>query len=94
MDAAAHRHAPLLTVHEVAERLRSGEHTIRRLIRSGELPALRVGQQYRIDGDELERWLFSEVSSPVSGDGQRPAGRPPRSMASAAAPDEPPTTRR
>ena len=60
MDAVTQRHPPLLTVHEVAERLRSGEHTIRRLIKNGELPALRVGQQYRIDGDELERWLYGD----------------------------------
>jgi excisionase family DNA binding protein len=89
MDAAAHRHAPLLTVHETADRLRSSEHTIRRLIRSGELPALRVGQQYRIDGDELERWLFSDVSSHAT---RRPASG---GASTAVAPlDEPPTTTR
>jgi len=43
----------LLTVSETARLLRIGEATVRRLARRGELPALRVGGQWRIDRDSL-----------------------------------------
>jgi len=48
---------PLLNVYKAARRLSVSEKTIRRLIRSGELPALKVGNSLRIDPAELERWL-------------------------------------
>jgi excisionase family DNA binding protein len=57
----------------VADRLRSSEHTIRRLIRRGDLPALRVGQQHRLDGEELERWLYGDP--PPAGPGTARARR-------------------
>ena len=53
-------HSPLLSVAETATRLRVSEKTIRRLIARGELPALRVGSQIRIDVADLERWLHGE----------------------------------
>jgi excisionase family DNA binding protein len=52
---------PLLTVREAADRLRCSEKTVRRLIRRGELPALRVGRtSLRIDEAELKRYLYSD----------------------------------
>jgi excisionase family DNA binding protein len=51
-------HRPLLRVRDAAEKANVSERTIRRLIRKGELPALRVGGQVRLDPDELERWLY------------------------------------
>ena len=48
---------PLLTVAEVAEVLRVSNMTVYRLIKAGELPALRVGKNYRIREDELEAFL-------------------------------------
>jgi len=53
----------LLTVHECATRLRSSERSVRRWIRAGALPALRVGQQYRGDSGELESWLYGDAIS-------------------------------
>jgi excisionase family DNA binding protein len=50
----------LLTVWQTAERLTVSEKTVRRLISSGNLPALRVGAQLRVDADELERWLYAD----------------------------------
>jgi excisionase family DNA binding protein len=47
----------LLSIYKTARRLSVSEKTIRRLIRSGELPALRVGGSVRIDPDELNAWL-------------------------------------
>ena len=47
----------LLTVAEVAAIMRVSNMTVYRLIRSGELPALRVGKGYRIFEADLERFL-------------------------------------
>jgi excisionase family DNA binding protein len=60
---------PLLTVAEVAEVLRVSNMTVYRLIKAGDLPALRVGKNYRIRESELEAFLSAglidseEVSS-------------------------------
>jgi len=48
---------PLLTVAEVAEVLRVSTMTVYRLIKAGELPAFRVGKNYRIQESELEAFL-------------------------------------
>ena len=47
----------LFTVAEVAEVMRVSNMTVYRLIRAGELPALRVGKGYRIFEADLERFL-------------------------------------
>jgi excisionase family DNA binding protein len=47
----------LFTVAEVAAVMRVSNMTVYRLIRSGELPALRVGKGYRIFEADLERFL-------------------------------------
>jgi len=52
---------PLLTVPEVADRLRVSVKTVRRRIESGELPAVRIGTgiraPVRVDGDALDALL-------------------------------------
>lgn len=52
----------LLTIKEVAEFLNLSEKTIRRLIHKGELPASKVGGQWRIDKDALELYLKKKAS--------------------------------
>lgn len=47
----------LLTVAEVAGVLRVSNMTVYRLIKAGELPALRVGKNYRIRERDLEAYL-------------------------------------
>ena len=47
----------LFTVTEVASVMRVSNMTVYRMIRSGELPALRVGKGYRIFESDLERFL-------------------------------------
>ncbi|MEX1264032.1 MAG: helix-turn-helix domain-containing protein [Actinomycetota bacterium] len=47
----------LLTVAEVAAAMRVSNMTVYRLIKSGDLPAVRVGKGYRIRGSELQRFL-------------------------------------
>jgi excisionase family DNA binding protein len=56
----------LLTVAEVAAQLRVSTMTIYRLIRSGELPAVRVGRNYRVRADELEVYLQAQVVDPAT----------------------------
>jgi excisionase family DNA binding protein len=55
----------LMTAAEVAEQLRVSTMTIYRLIRSGELPAVRVGRNYRVPVAELERYLAAQVVDPA-----------------------------
>ena len=47
----------LLTVAEVAELLRVSNMTVYRLIKAGDLPALRVGKNYRIREADLATFL-------------------------------------
>ena len=56
----------LLTVAEVAAGMRVSNMTVYRLIKSGELPAVRVGKGYRIREAELRRFL-EERSVQVEG---------------------------
>lgn len=55
------RDAKLLTVREVAERLRVSRWTVYRKVESGEIPAVRLGEgkqsPVRIDPAELDEWL-------------------------------------
>jgi excisionase family DNA binding protein len=48
----------LLTVAEVAGVMRVSSMTVYRLIKGGELPALRVGKNYRIRESEVDRYLL------------------------------------
>jgi excisionase family DNA binding protein len=57
----------LLTVAEVAGRLRCSEPTVRRRIRAGEIPAVKLGRgrsAIRIDTAELEGWLYQREDHP------------------------------
>jgi excisionase family DNA binding protein len=47
----------LLTVAEVAAAMRVSNMTVYRLIKGGELAAVRVGKNYRIRESDLERFL-------------------------------------
>ncbi|MTV24437.1 helix-turn-helix domain-containing protein [Nitriliruptoraceae bacterium ZYF776] len=58
----------LLTAAEVADQLRVSTMTIYRLIRRGELAAVRVGRNYRVRAGDLERYLADQVVDPASVD--------------------------
>ena len=49
--------ARFLTVAEVADMLRVSSMTVYRLIKGGELRAIRVGKSYRLAEDEVDRYL-------------------------------------
>jgi excisionase family DNA binding protein len=48
---------PLLTVSEVAATMRVSNMTVYRLIKSGQLAALRVGKNYRIRESDMNAYL-------------------------------------
>jgi excisionase family DNA binding protein len=48
---------PLLTVGEVAEIMRVSNMTVYRLIKSGQLAAIRVGKNYRLRRSDIELYL-------------------------------------
>jgi excisionase family DNA binding protein len=52
--------SPLMSVRETAEHLRLSVPTLYRLIRRGEIPAVRVGGQLRVDRDELDNYIYGE----------------------------------
>ena len=49
--------ARLLTVNEVADLLRVSRMTVYRLIREGDMAALRVGRSYRLREDDVNSYL-------------------------------------
>ena len=53
----------LVTVAEVAAAMRVSNMTVYRLIKSGELPALRVGKNYRLRESDVERFLVERSVS-------------------------------
>ena len=54
---------PLLTVREVAGSMRVSTMTVYRLIRAGDLPAIRVGKHFRIRTLDLEQYLEAAQTS-------------------------------
>lgn len=54
----------LWTVAEVAEHMRVSKMTVYRLIKAGDLPALRVGKNYRIRGRDLAEYLDASRTQP------------------------------
>lgn len=66
------RDDPLLTVAEVAGTLRVSNMTVYRLIKSGELGALRVGKNYRIRASDLDAYLAAgQIDGEDTGDETR-----------------------
>ena len=55
--AALNEMADMLTIADVAKYLKLHELTVRRLAREGELPAFKVGRQWRIKRNLLETWI-------------------------------------
>ena len=51
----------LLTTQEAAEFLRVSRATVLRWCRAGQMPAVRIGRQWRIDMEQLERMLRGEI---------------------------------
>ena len=50
-----------LTTHEVADKLKTSVKTVYRLILSGDLPATKIRQQYRVSSEAVDRLLIPEA---------------------------------
>lgn len=68
-DSGAFGGDRLLTVAEVADHMRVSNMTVYRLIKSGTLPALRVGKNYRIRSGDLVSYLNASVTQVVDSQG-------------------------
>ncbi len=53
----------LLTLSEAANLLQVSTRTLQRMIRNGELPAFKVGGQWRLRETQLRQWVESRESS-------------------------------
>ena len=51
----------IMTIEEVARYLSLHELTVRRLAREGEIPAFKIGRQWRVKRTLLDRWIEREV---------------------------------
>ena len=61
--AQSHAGARFLTAAEVAGILRVSTMTVYRLIKAGDLPAVRVGKSYRVREDDVDRYLASRYNA-------------------------------
>jgi len=52
----------IMTIEQVARYLSLHELTVRRLAREGEIPAFKVGRQWRVKKALLDRWIEQEVN--------------------------------
>ncbi len=71
----------LLTVRETADELRLSERTVIRLIDTGELPSLLIGNRRRIERATLEAWLVRQRE-------QQLAAVPSRTQTNGTRPDD------
>ncbi len=60
--AASFATARFLTVQEVADMLRVSSMTVYRLIKAGDLPAVRVGRSFRVLPDDVDAYLASRYT--------------------------------
>ena len=60
-----HNQIPVMTVEEIAEYLSLHPLTVRRLARDGEIPAFKVGRQWRVKRALLERWIADRSAQNV-----------------------------
>ena len=66
----------LLTTNQVQQLLQVDRTTIYRMVDSGQLPAIRVGKQWRFSRSDIDHWLQTQsvLAAPAKADG---AGMPP-----------------
>lgn len=53
--------APLLKLKEAAKYLRIHEMTLRRIVKSGEIPHIFLGKHYRFHKVVLDKWLDQKI---------------------------------
>lgn len=50
----------MLTPDDVAARLKMHRDHVRRLLRSGEIPAVKIGRAWRVSSEKLAEWIESK----------------------------------
>lgn len=53
----------MLTIDEIAAKMRVHRNTIRRLIKKGEITAIKVGDQYRVEDSAFNRFISGATIS-------------------------------
>jgi len=53
-----------LTIDELAEYLKMGRTKLYRMAQEGDLPASKVGNQWRFDRDRIDAWMNDKMSAP------------------------------
>ena len=61
----------LLTLPEAAELLQVSTRTLQRMIRRKDLPAFKVGGQWRVRESQLARWIEGREDSSVASDKEK-----------------------
>ena len=51
----------VMTVKEVAEYLKVHHSTIYRLVKTGQIPAFRIGSDWRFNREQIEGWATSQM---------------------------------
>ena len=57
----------IMTVEQVAKYLSFHPLTVRRLARDGEIPALKIGSQWRVRKELLDQWIVEQSEMNVAG---------------------------
>jgi excisionase family DNA binding protein len=57
----------MLTVKEVAAMLRVSSQTLYKMLEQGEIPAVKVGSQWRFDREKLKTWIEHRGTQPNNG---------------------------
>ena len=55
----------LLTIKEVAKLLRLSPQTLYKMLEHGEIPAMRIGKQWRFERDSVRDWLQTRGEQPL-----------------------------
>ena len=71
--------AEIMTVADVAEYLKCHPSTIYRLLKAGQIPAFRVGYDWRLRRSDIDRWIAKGCNRPTeaaAASNPRRRGRP------------------
>jgi excisionase family DNA binding protein len=69
-DSAPDNQRRLMTTDEVVAYLRVNARTVYRLMQTGDLPAVRVGRQWRVRQGDLDEWLERSRSTAPAPEGR------------------------
>ena len=56
--------APVLKVKDLSNYLRLSRSTVYRLLKTGQLPAFRIGSDWRFNVEEIDRWRVEREKKP------------------------------